>query len=146
MKITISIINPDTGKPVSIEDWQKQPDPKKAEWILIQSDETKPFLLNKKLAFEGRSATFDNAIKAGNALTRQRAVAVHEAKNTTMLNRALMLIGGDIIEGWAWTCDPATHPNDNNIHAWSVSLTNGQTDCDQRRCSYQMLQVRDWPV
>ena len=48
--LSIQIIDPDTKAPVSLEDWKKESDPTRAEWILIETDELKPFLLHKKLA------------------------------------------------------------------------------------------------
>lgn len=121
--IDIKIINPDTKAPVSLEDWKKESDPTRAEWILIETDELKPFLLHKKLADGGRSFTFDEALKAGNTLTRAQGLALYNAKYNG-LREALELIGGDPIRGWVWTCE-ADDPQCSAADAWYVGLNYG---------------------
>ena len=142
--ISIQIINPDTNAPVSMEDWKKESDPTRAEWILIQSDQVKPFLIHKKVPNKAHSLKFDQAIKAGNALTRARAVIIHEARNTTKINQALLTIGGDLIGGWFWTNEPDTDPNNDGTDAWAVNLDSGKLDTAPKRYSYQMLRINDW--
>lgn len=125
--IDIKIINPDTKAPVSLEDWKKESDPTRAEWILIETDELKPFLLHKKLADGGRSFTFDEALKAGNTLTRAQGLALYNAKYNG-IREVLELIGGDPIRGWVWTCEADDDPQYNASNAWFVSLNDGYVD------------------
>lgn len=120
--ISVQIINPDTKDPVSLEDWKKESDPTRAEWLLIETDELKPFLLHKRLADGGRSFTFDEALKAGNTLIRAQGLALYEAKRAANINDILNLIGGDRIRGWVWTCEDDSDPQCNTPYAWYVSL------------------------
>lgn len=123
--LSIRIINPDTKAPVSLEDWEKESDPTRAEWLLIETDELKPFLLHKKLADGGRSLTFDEALKAGNTLTRAQGLALYEARCAANANDILDLIGGDRIRSWVWTCEEDSDPQFNAAGAWLVSLYGG---------------------
>ena len=139
MKILdIKIINPDTKAPVSLEDWKKESDPTRAEWILIETDELKPFLLHKKLADGGRSFTFDEALKAGNILTRAQGLALYEARYAANANDILDLIGGDRIRGWIWTCEEDSDPQCNAADAWLVNLTSGYVTNPTKTSGYQV--------
>lgn len=122
--LAIQIINPDTNEPVSIEDWKKEADPTRAEWVVITTDELKPFKLHKKLAADGKYLSFKDALKAGNTLTRAQGLALYNAKYNG-LRDALELIGGDPIRGWVWTCESDDDPQYSATDAWYVSLYNG---------------------
>ena len=142
MKILdIKIINPDTKAPVSLEDWKKESDPTRAEWILIETDELKPFLLYKKLADGGRSFTFDEALKAGNTLTRAQGLALYEAKYAANINDILDLIGGDRIRGWIWTCEEDSDPQYSAAYAWRVGLYYGLVSSYAKTLGYQVRLV-----
>ena len=142
MKILdIKIINPDTKAPVSLEDWKKESDPTRAEWILIETDELKPFLLHKKLADGGRSFTFDEALKAGNTLTRAQGLALYEAKYAANINDILDLIGGDRIRGWIWTCEEDSDPQSSAANAWFVNLNGGHVGYSTKTYGYQVRLV-----
>lgn len=138
--IDIKIINPDTKAPVSLEDWKKESDPTRAEWILIETDELKPFLLHKKLADGGRSFTFDEALKAGNTLTRAQGLALHNAKYNG-LREVLELIGGDPIRGWVWTCEADDDPQYSATYAWRVYLYNGYVNNYPKTGGFQVRLV-----
>ncbi len=139
--IDIKIINPDTKAPVSLEDWKKESDPTRAEWLLIETDELKPFLLHKKLADGGRSFTFDEALKAGNTLTRAQGLALYEAKYAANINDILDLIGGDRIRGWVWTCEEDSDPQCSATRAWFVALNYGSVDHTTKTNGYQVRLV-----
>ena len=126
--LSIQIIDPDTKAPVSLEDWKKESDPTRAEWILIETDELKPFLLHKKLADGGRSFTFDEALKADNILTRAQGLALYEARYAANINDILDLIGGDRLRGWIWTCEDDSDPQFSAPYAWGVALDDGYVD------------------
>lgn len=126
MKIVdIQIVHPDTGKPVSVEEWKKEQDPTRAEWVLITTDELKPFQLHKNLAAEGRRFDFTEALMAGNTLTRAQGLALYEARYTAKLNDILLLIAGDEVLGWIWTCEEDSDPQYSATYAWLVYLTGG---------------------
>lgn len=122
--LSIQIINPDTNALVSVEDWKKEADPTRAEWIVITTDELKPFKLHKKLAADGKTLSFKDALEAGNTLTRAQGLALYNAKYNG-LREALELIGGDPIRGWAWTCEADDDPQYNATYAWLVYLNGG---------------------
>lgn len=140
-KLSIRIINPDTKAPVSLEDWKKESDPTRAEWLLIETDELKPFLLHKKLADGGRMFTFDEALKAGNILTRAQGLALYEAKYAANINDILDLIGGDRIRAWVWTCEEDSDPQSNAANAWAVNLYGGHVDNGTKADGYQVRLV-----
>ena len=139
--IDIKIINPDTKAPVSLEDWKKESDPTRAEWILIETDELKPFFLHKKLADGGRSFTFDEALKAGNTLTRAQGLALYEAKYAANINDILELIGGDRIRGWVWTCEEDSDPQCTATRAWNVYLNYGHVSSSAKAGGFQVRLV-----
>ena len=139
--ISIKIINPDTKAPVSLEDWKKESDPTRAEWLLIETDELKPFLLHKKLAEGGRSFTFNEALKKGNKLTRAQGLALYEARYTADINTILELVDGDPIRGWVWTCEEDSDPDFNATNAWRVTLSYGFVDGNPKTSGYQVRLV-----
>lgn len=122
--LDIKIINPDTNTLVSVEDWRKEADPTRAEWIVITTDELKPFKLHKKLAADGKDLSFKDALEAGNTLTRAQGLALYNAKYNG-LREALELIGGDPIRGWVWTCEADDDPQYAAAYAWYVGLGSG---------------------
>lgn len=138
MKIkTIKIINPDTKEPVSVEEWSKQQDPTRAEWVLIETDELRPFCLNKRLAGNGREYTFAEALEAGNRLTRAQALAIYDARYHGLVE-AMKLIGGDDPCEWVWTCEADADPQYSASHAWFVRLNNGYVYLNAKSYSYQV--------
>lgn len=148
MKILdIQIIHPETGKPVSVEDWKKESDPTHAEWVLITTDELKPFKLHKNLAENGREFDFNEAIKAGNKLTRAQGIALYEAKNTAALNDILVLIGGDKIGRCVWTCEADTYNAQYNAAAaWNVNLSGGYVYNDTKSDGIQVCLVSAFEI
>lgn len=121
MKIkNISIIDPATGRPVSLEDWKKVENPTSAEKVLIETDELAPFCVSKTRIEERK--TWPEAVEAG-APTRAQAIAIYDARPAG-LDEALKLIGGDEAVEVTWTCDEDKDPN-YATSAWSVSLNLG---------------------
>lgn len=125
MKIkSIQIINPATKEPISVEEWAKQQDPTRAEWVLIETDELRPFCLNKKLAGDGKDYTFNEALDAGNKLTRAQGLAIYDARYHGLVE-AMALIGGEDPCEWVWTSEEDADPQYNASDAWRVDLANG---------------------
>jgi len=121
MKIkNISIIDPATGRPVSLEDWKKVENPTIAEKVLIETDELAPFCVSKKRIEERK--TWPEAVEAG-APTRAQALAIYDARPAG-LDEALKLIGGDEAVEVTWTCDEDKDPN-YAANAWYVNLYSG---------------------
>lgn len=138
--LAIQIINPDTNALVSVEDWRKEADPTRAEWIVITTDELKPFKLHKKLAADGKALSFKDALEVGNTLTRAQGLALYNAKHNG-LREALELIGGDPIRGWVWTCEADDDPQYDATGAWHVSLNNGNVRSCTKTYGYQVRLV-----
>lgn len=138
--LSIQIINPDTNALVSVEDWRKEADPTRAEWIVITTDELKPFKLHKKLAADGKALSFKDALEAGNTLTRAQGLALYNAKYNG-LREALEMIGGDPIRGWVWTCEADDDPRCNAAYAWSVYLGGGGVGDDAKTIGFQVRLV-----
>ena len=138
--IDIKIINPDTNALVSVEDWRKEADPTRAEWIVITTDELKPFKLHKKLAAYGKALSFKDALEAGNTLTRAQGLALYNAKYNG-LREALELIDGDPIRGWVWTCEAVDDPQYNAAYAWLVTLDYGYVGDNTKTNGFQVRLV-----
>ena len=146
MKIkSIQIINPDTKEPVSVQEWAKQQDPTRAEWILIETDELKPFCVNKKLAGDGKDYTFAEALDAGNRLTRAQALAIYDARYNGLVE-AMELIGGDDPCEWVWTCEADADAHYNASDAWFMRLSYGNVHNDDKSDRRQVRLISAFPL
>ncbi len=148
MKITkISIINPDTAKPVSVVDWKKESNPTRAEWVLIETDELKPFCLNKKLGKNGRHISYKTARSFNNRLTRAQGLALYEAKSQGLL-QAMKLIGGDNLEecAWLWTCEQNKIREEKRVYNTLVCLMYGAIDNALKTSRHQMCVVSSFEI
>ena len=144
--LSIQIIDPDTDAPVSVDIWEKDSHPTRAEWLLIKTDELAPFLLHKKIvkgAEDSKLLTFDEALRAGNTLTRAQGIALCEAGATTNINAILDVIGGDRLRDWIWTCetDSTMWRNKTNTNAWNVYLPSGdvETGVKSIKCNVRLV-------
>lgn len=123
------IINPDTNKPVSIEDWQKDSDPTRAEILLIETDSAR--LLMRKSYLPGEH-NFDEAQKACAAFhpagmdgitfrcpTRKECIDIYDARHIGGLDEAIKLTRGDYAKRsrYHWTADRDVDPDYANT-AW----------------------------
>ena len=146
--IDISILHPDTKKPVSYLDWKlNNPNPNRAEWLVITTDALKPFLLHKNEGNKRKKLTFDEAIANGNCLTRAQGIALYEAKILN-IDTVIKGIGGDPLRDWVWTSE--TDLNDkkfnskNGWSAWLVNLQDGYVDDWAKIKEYYTRQVADY--
>lgn len=139
MKIeAIKIIDPDTQEPVSIEEWAKQESPTRAEWVLVETDELRPFCLNKYLLSGGRFMTFGGSLAEDNRLTRAQGLAICDAYDNG-LEVAMKLIGGVVVRVPVWTCDAT------DDLGYTVGLLTGCVrNCDVFD-SFQALRVSAFP-
>ena len=119
----IAIIDPSTGRPVSLEEWKKVEDPKIAEWILVETDELRPFLVGKNLLDGGKTMTWQEAVASGAAPTRAQALALYDARFAG-LDEAIALLAGTLPLEITWTRDEDKDP-DYATYAWLVSLLTG---------------------
>ena len=146
MKIlNVAIINPDTKAPVSLEEWKKDADPTRAEWVLIETDELKPFCLAKKKENGGKDVDFNTALKLGNTMTRAQGIAIYDAKYSG-LDEAMKLIGGDYVGGWTWTCEADADPQYDASGAWLVSLLGGYVTTGAKPDGFQVRLVSAFPL
>lgn len=137
MKIkNITIIDPATGRPVSLEGWKKVENPTSAEKVLIETDELAPFCVSKKRIEERK--TWPEAVEAG-APTRAQALAIYDARHAG-LDEALKLIGGDEAVEITWTCEEDKDPN-YATHAWSVSLNTGYVNDSTKTYGFRVRPV-----
>ena len=132
----IAIIDPATGRPVSIEDWKNVENPAIAEKVLIETDELAPFCVSKKRIEERK--TWPEAVEAG-APTRAQALAIYDARHAG-LDEALKLIGGDEAVEITWTCEEDKEP-DYATTAWYVRLNHGYVDYNPRTYGYRVRPV-----
>lgn len=146
MKIlNVAIINPDTKAPVSLEEWKKDANPTRAEWVLIETDELKPFCLAKKKENGGKDVDFNTALKLGNTMTRAQGLAIYDAKYSG-LDEAMELIGGDYVGGWTWTCEADADPQCNASSAWRVNLDTGYVYDNAKTLGHQVRLVSAFPL
>lgn len=122
----IYVINPDNNKPVSVEEWKKESDPTRAEFVAISV--TGGILVIKKKRLRA-SYTFEEAEKAcadlepfcGAAFrspTRKECLDIYDARFQG-LDEAIKLVGGDPIKsGWIWTCERDVDPRYDVYNAW----------------------------
>lgn len=137
MKIkNISIIDPATGRPASLEDWKKVENPTSAEKVLIETDELAPFCVSKTRIEERK--TWPEAVEAG-APTRAQALAIYDARHAG-LDDALKLVGGDEAVEITWTCDEDKDPN-YATDAWYVHLYIGYVNYRTRTNGYRVRPV-----
>ena len=143
--IDISILHPDTKKPVSYLDWKlDEPNPRRAEWIIITTDEIKPFLLHKNEGNKSKTISFDDALAEGNALTRAQAMALYEAK-VVNIDTVIKGIGGDPLLDWVWTCEEDLKPySKDNRSAWLANLQTGYISDYFKVREYRIRQVADY--
>lgn len=128
--LNIAIINPETGRPVSLEEWKKVENPKTASWILVETDELQPFLVGKDLLNGGERMTWDEAVATGKAPTRAQALALYDARFAG-LDEAITLLGGTPMEELSWTRDEDKDP-DCAAYAWRVRLNIGNVNSDTK--------------
>lgn len=127
-KVTVQIIDPATGRPVSVKEWEKVADPTTAEAVLITNEFGQQFLLLK--SEDQKCFTFGQANEMAAALggttgTRKQWIDVYEAIHTAGLNDALKLIGGNHIRGaWYWTCEKDSDQSNANC-AWIFNGNSG---------------------
>ncbi len=119
----IAIIDPSTGRPVSLEEWKKVEDPKIAEWILVETDELRPFLVGKDLLDGGKVMTWHEAVASGAAPTRAQALALYDARFAG-LDEAIALLAGTTPWEITWTRDEDKDP-DYASSAWYVYMNSG---------------------
>ena len=129
----IYIINPDNGKPVSIDDWRKDENPTRARILAIDTDEGHTLLMSKEY-LPGRY-TFEEAQKAcaefitaelGNSgvifrcPTRKECIDIYDARFQG-LDEAVELTGGNFakVGRYHWTCERDADPRCGANGAWS---------------------------
>lgn len=132
----IYVINPDNNKPVSVEEWKKESNPTRAEFVAISV--TGGILVIKKKRLPG-NYTFEEAEKACADLepfcglplrspTRKECIDIYDARFLG-LDEAIELVGGDPIKGgWIWTCERDADPRYDVYYAWIFSGTYGILD------------------
>lgn len=135
----IAIIDPSTGRPVSLEEWKKVEDPKIAEWILVETDELRPFLVGKDLLDGGKVMTWHEAVASGAAPTRAQALALYDARFAG-LDEAIALLAGTTPWEITWTRDEDKDP-DYATHAWLVLMHYGYVDYIAKTRGYRVRPV-----
>ena len=118
------VINPDTQKPVSLEEWAKDADPTRAQLLLVDTGE-KRILVRKAFLPEGE-VDFDRAQElcaayrpfpespfTFRAPTRKECIDLYDARFQG-LDEAVKLTGGDFCNrtdgNWFWTAERDADP------------------------------------
>lgn len=124
------IINPDTQKPVSVEEWAKDTDPTRAELLLVDTGEKR--ILMRKAFLPCGEFKFYKAQKecaaykpfpespfTFRAPTRKETLDLYDARFLGGLDEAVRLTGGDFGKNgrWYWTCEKDADP-DCAYYAW----------------------------
>ena len=123
----IYIINPDTNKPVSIDDWRKDENPTRAQLLAIETEDGHLLIMSK--SYLPGEYTFDDAQKACayfhplegipfRAPSRKECLDIYDARFQG-LDEAIKLTGGDYAKRghYHWTGDRDTDPSYANV-AW----------------------------
>ena len=131
------VINPDTQKPVSLEEWAKDVDPTRAQLLLVDTGE-KRILVRKAFLPEGE-VDFDRAQElcaayrpfpespfTFRAPTRKECIDLYDARFLGGLDEAVRLTGGDYGRKgkWFWTCERDADPAFAHV-AWFSNGVNG---------------------
>lgn len=117
------VINPDTQKPVSIEEWAKDADPTRAQLLLVDTGE-KRILVRKAFLPEGEVdfnraqelcaayRPFPESPFTFRAPTRKECIDLYDARFLGGLDEAVRLTGGDYGHKgkWFWTCERDADP------------------------------------
>lgn len=128
----VYIINPDNGKPVSIEEWSKDTNPTRARILAIDTDEGHTILMSKEYLPD--RYTFEEAQKAcaefitaelGNSgvvfrcPTRKECIDIYDARFQG-LDEAVELTGGNFakVGRYHWTCERDADPRYYANYAW----------------------------
>ena len=117
----IYIINPDTNKPVSIDDWRKEDDPTRAQLLAIEVEDGNLLIMSK--SYLPGEYTFEEAQKACAAFkpiegitfrspSRKECLDIYDARFQG-LDEAIKLTRGDYAKRGRsnWTGDRDTDPN-----------------------------------
>ena len=133
------IINPDTQKPVSIEEWAKDADPTRAELLLVDTGEKR--MLVRKSFFPGEHnfkdtqeiaaayKPFPESPFAFRCPTRKESIDLYDVRFVGGLDEAVKLTGGnfccDLDGNWFWTCEMDVDPRLNASTGWFFGGTTG---------------------
>ena len=135
----IYIINPDTHKPVTIDEWRNDDNPLRAFLLAIETAEGAPLLVMRK-SYLPESMNFDDTQKAcadyvDSSLpnktfrcpTRKECIDLYDARFEG-LDEAVKLTGGDFAVNYKyhWTCDRDKDPRYYASNAW---FSNGTSGC-----------------
>ena len=127
------VINPDTQKPVPIEEWAKDADPTRAELLLVDTGE-KRILVRKAFLPEGEVdfnraqelcaayRPFPESPFTFRAPTRKECIDLYDARFLGGLDEAVKLTGGNYGHKgkWFWTCERDADPAFASV-AWCSS-------------------------
>jgi len=132
------IINPDTQKPVPVEEWAKDTNPTRAELLLVDTGEKR--ILMRKAFLPCGEVEFDKAQKecaaykpfpespfTFRAPTRKETLDLYDARFLGGLDEAVRLTGGDFGKsgGGDWTCEEDADPD----FAYSAWYSGGSVGC-----------------
>lgn len=126
------IINPDTQKPVSIEEWAKDADPTRAQLLLVDTGEKR--MLVRKSFFPGEHnfkdaqeiaaayKPFPESPFAFRCPTRKESLDLYDARFLGGLDEAVKLTGGNFCcdpdDNWFWTCEMDVDPRHSATNGW----------------------------
>jgi hypothetical protein len=136
----IKVISPDNGQPVTIEDWAKESDPKRAEFILITNDEGKIFKLYKSSLGryswdEAQEKVKEFGDGSYRCTSRKESIDLYDARFRG-LDKALELIGGDPVRGCMWTCEEDPDPEYSQDNAFSFNGDSGIVNAGSKYSTY----------
>jgi hypothetical protein len=134
----IYIINPDTHKPVTIDEWRNDDNPLRAFLLAIETAEGAPLLVMRK-SYLPEPMDFGDAQKAcadyvDNSLpnktfrcpTRKECIDLYDARFEG-LDEAVKLTGGDFAADYKyhWTCERDKDPRCGASYAWYSGGSSG---------------------
>lgn len=126
------VINPDTQKPVSLEEWAKDADPTRAELLLVDTGEKR--MLVRKSFFPGEHnfkdaqeiaaayKPFPESPFAFRGPTRKESLDLYDARFVGGLGKAVKLTGGNFCcdpdDNCFWTCEMDVDPRYSATNGW----------------------------
>lgn len=127
------IINPDTKQPVTIDEWRKDNNPKRANLVLLDLDGYKLLMAKNHSEKEYNwqdankyAAEFTADGFSGFRLrTRKENIDIYDCRFLGQLDEALELIDGNANRGWSWGCERDTDPAYSDQCAWIFRSSSG---------------------
>lgn len=154
----ITIVNPDNGEIVPVDEWRKEQNPTRASVVCLNIGGRVWLAIAKCNADGGKEHNFDEANDIASKATfdgcdgatfrlptRHECVDIYDARFAG-LDDALSLIGGDPLTRWFWTCESDADPEYGAAFAFFFLGGGGNLGSDTKYSSYAVRPVSAFEI